>query len=101
MSDIMSDLRFWPRVYQAILTDGFQLFAYCNDGAVREINIMSLVKPGAVYEFLEDSNLRKMVTVSNETVAWKIGSKHIELDPFFIFDQPIVPDPLDVKKTDR
>jgi len=92
--------RFWPKVVQVVPTDDYEVYAYFNDGSVRLFDVKPLIKPGTVFEPLIDITFFKSkLAVINETVAWDIGGqknpqKCIDLDPFVIFNQPVVKDPL-------
>jgi len=91
---------FWPKVLQVMPTDDYGVYAYFNDGSVRLFNVRPLIKPGTVFEPLQDINLfSSKLTVINGTVAWDMGGnrnprKCIDLDPLVIFDQPAIDDPL-------
>ena len=91
---------FWPTVLQAIPTDNFEVYAYFNDGSVRLFDAKPLLKPGTVFEPLKDIDVFKSkLAVINDTVAWDMGGnrdpyKCIDIDPFVIFEQPAIPDPL-------
>jgi len=91
---------FWPAVVQVIPTDEYGVFAYFNDGSVRFFDVKPLIKPNTVFEPLEDINFFKSkLAVINDTVAWDVGGNRdprtcIDLDPFVIFNQPAVADPL-------
>lgn len=92
---------FYPLVLQVVPTDNFEVYAYFNDGSVRLFDVKPLLKPGTVFEPLMDINIFKSkLTVINYTVAWDMGGnrdpyKCIDLDPFVIFEQPMVDDPLE------
>ena len=92
--------RFWPKVVQVVPTDNFEVYAYFNDGSIRLFDMKPLIKPGTIFEPLIDIKFFKSkLAVINETVAWDIGGqkdpqKCIDLDPFVIFKQPVVKDPL-------
>ena len=96
------DNNFWPVVVQVVPTDEYKLYVYFNDGAVRLFDAASLIKPGTVFERLQDINIFKnTVTVLNDTVAWDLDGtrnvrKCIDLDPFVLYEQAIVADPLSV-----
>ncbi|MDR0868149.1 MAG: DUF2442 domain-containing protein [Planctomycetota bacterium] len=91
---------FSPKVWQAVPADDFAVYAYCNDGAVRRLEIKPLIKPDTVFAPLADINFfKEKLTVINDTVAWDLGGnrdpyKCLDLDPFKIFDAPTVADPL-------
>ena len=92
--------RFWPKVIQVVPTEDYGVYAYFNDGSVRLFDAKPLIKPGTVFEPLLDINVFKSkLSVINDTVAWDMGGKRnkrkcIDLDPFVIFEQPVVEDPL-------
>jgi len=100
MTQELDKANFWPVVLQVIPTDDFGVYAYFNDGSVRLFDAKPLIKPGTVFEPLQDINFFKSkLAVINDTVAWDIGGnrdprKCIDLDPFVIFEQPAVADPL-------
>ncbi len=91
---------FWPKVLQVVPTNNFEVYAYFNDGSVRLFDVKPLIKPGTVFESLSNLQFFKdKLSVINDTVAWDIGGnkdprKCIDLDPFVIFEQPAVSDPL-------
>ena len=91
---------FWPLVMQVVPTDDFGVYAYFNDGSVRYFDVKPLIKPGTVFEPLGDINyFKSKLAVINNTVAWDIGGnrdpqKCVDLDPFVIFELPVVADPL-------
>ena len=91
---------FWPKVLQVVPTDDYEVYAYFNDGSVRLFDVKPLIKPDTVFEPLQDIGFfMSKIAVINETVAWDIGGnrdprKCVDLDPFVLFEQPAVPDPL-------
>lgn len=91
---------FYPVVHQVIPTDNFEVYAYFNDGSVRLFDVKPLIKDGTVFEPLKDIEFFKSkLAVINDTVAWDMGGnkdprKCVDLDPFTIFEQAAVPDPL-------
>ena len=98
MSEI--DEIFWPEVLQVVPTKDHQVYAYFNDGSVRLFDVKPLIKTGTVFEPLSDIDFfRSRATVINHTVAWDTTGDRdprrcIDLDPFVIFEQDAVPDPL-------
>ena len=100
MTQNLDKTYFWPKVLQVVPTDDYSVYAYFNDGTVRLFNAKPLIKPGTVFEPLQDISLFKAkLAVINDTVAWDMGGnrnprKCIDLDPFVIFEQPAVGDPL-------
>jgi len=91
---------FWPKVMQVVPTDDFKIYAYFNDGSIRLFDVKPLIKSGTVFEPLQDIGFFKSkLAVINDSVAWDIGGnrnagKCVDLDPFVIFEQPPVSDPL-------
>ncbi len=95
------DMRyFFPEVLQAVPGEDFTVYAYFNDGYVRKFDVKSLIEPNTVFAPLADKAIfENAITVMNGTVAWDIegnwdNTKCIDLDPFVLFEQPIVLDPL-------
>ena len=92
--------KFWPKVLQVIPTNDYGVYAYFNDGSVRLFDTKPLIEPGTVFEPLQDIEFFKSkLAVINDTIAWDIGGnrnpcKCIDLDPFVVFAQPAVADPL-------
>ncbi|GMO55835.1 MAG: DUF2442 domain-containing protein [Treponemataceae bacterium] len=91
---------FWPKVLQVFPTDNFEVYAYFNDGSVRLFDVKPLLKPDTVFEPLMDiKTFKDKAAVINDTVAWDLGGnrnpwKCIDIDPFVIFEQRPVSDPL-------
>ncbi|MCL2627952.1 MAG: DUF2442 domain-containing protein [Oscillospiraceae bacterium] len=100
MKQELDKLKFWPKVVQVIPTEEYGVYAYFNDGSVRLFDVKPLIKQGTVFEPLSDIDyFKSKLAVINDTVAWDIGGfrdprKCIDLDPFVIFEQPAVDDPL-------
>jgi len=92
--------KFIPTVLQVITTSDYCVYVYFNDGSVRLFDVKPLIKPGTVFEPLQNIDLFKSkLSVINGTVAWDIGGnrdpqKCIDLDPCVIYDQVAVADPL-------
>lgn len=93
---------FMPTVVQAIAGDDFTVYAYCNDGAVRLVDVKPLIARGGVFTAISDPAVfKELLTVMNDTVAWDVAgnrdeTKCIDLDPINIFKTaPIVSDPLE------
>ena len=101
MSQTLDKRYFWPKVLQVVPTDNHEVYAYFNDGSVRFLDVKPLIKPGTVFEPLQDIDFFKSkLAVINYTVAWDIGGnrnprKCVDLDPLVIFEQPPVADPLE------
>lgn len=95
---------FWPKVIQVIPTNNYEVYTYFNDGSIRLFDVKPLIKPNTVFEPLQDINFfKEKLAIINDTVAWDIGGnrnprKCVDVDPFTIFEQPIIPDPLDNTK---
>jgi len=94
----MTDI--FPAVVQAVPGEDFTVYAYCNDGAVRQIDIKPLIAKGGVFTQIADPKFfRERLTVLNDTVAWDItgdrdGTVCVDIDPFQIFETgQIVDDP--------
>ena len=91
---------FWPKVLQVVPTDNYGVYAYFNDGSVRLFDVKPLIEPGTVFEPLQDiAFFKSRLAVINDTIAWDISGdrsphKCIDLDPFVIFEQSPVTDPL-------
>lgn len=92
------DSRFYPEVYQAVAGKDYKVYAYLNDGSMREVDVKPLIKKGGVFKQIEDETVfRNTLTVLNHTVAWDIAGNRneyecIDIDPMTIFECPIVPD---------
>ena len=96
------DMRyFFPQALQAVPTDNFEVYAYLNDGSVRLYDVKPLLKKNTVFEPLMDiQTFKEKLTIINETIAWDMGGnrdpyKCIDIDPFALFDQASVADPLE------
>ena len=46
MGDNKLDQRFYPEVYQAVAGENYTVYAYMNDGSVREFDVKPLIKQG-------------------------------------------------------
>ena len=94
------DAGFWPEVLQVVPTNDYQIYAYFNEGSVRLFDVRPLIRPGTVFEPLSDIDFfRSRATVINHTAAWDMTGDRdprrcIDLDPFVLFEQAAVPDPL-------
>lgn len=94
-----------PAVVQAVPGDDFTVYAYCNDGAVRLVDVKPQIAKGGVFAPLSDVEFfRERLTILNDTVAWDITGDRdptacVDLDADQIFAKaPIVTDPLEDKK---
>lgn len=93
-----------PAVVQALPGDDFTVYAYCNDGAIRLVDVKPLIAKGGVFAPLADrAFFEARLTVLNHSVAWDMAGNRdvtacIDLDPCVIFETaPIVADPLGEK----
>ena len=94
-----------PAVVQAVPGDDFTVYAYCNDGAVRLVDVKPLIAKGGVFSPLADLDFFcGRLTILNDTVAWDMTGDRdptacVDLDPEQIFaEAPIVSDPLEDKR---
>ncbi len=93
--------RFWPVVLQVVPTDDFGIYVYFNDGSVRFFDVKPLLKKDTVFEPMMDIDFFKnSLSIINDTVAWDMNGdgdpqKCVDLDPFVLFEQPCVSDPLE------
>lgn len=94
-------MELFPAVVQVLAGEDFTVYAYCNDGAVRLVDVKPLLAQGGVFQAIADPDFfREKLTVMNDSVAWDItGGRDetacVDLDPFQIFaSAPIVDDPL-------
>lgn len=98
MSDNKLDARFYPEIYQAVAGKNYMVYAYLNDGSVREFDVKPLINQGGVFQKIEDETIfRDTLTILNGTVAWDIAGNRneyecIDIDPMTIFKCPIVPE---------
>ena len=54
MGDNKLDQRFYPEVYQAVAGENYTVYAYMNDGSVREFDVKPLIKQGGIFKKIED-----------------------------------------------
>jgi hypothetical protein len=89
---------FYPEVFQAVAGEDYVVYAYMNDGSMREFDAKPLLRQGGVFEKIKDETIfKKTLTVLNGTVAWDIAGNRntyecIDIDPMTIFECPTVPD---------
>ena len=90
-----------PAIVQVVPGEGRTVYAYCNDGAVRLVDVGPLIAQGGVFAPLADPDFfTERLTVLNDTVAWDLTGDRdetacLDLDPDQIFaTAPIVDDPL-------
>ena len=93
---------FMSAVVQAVPGDNFTVYAYCNDGAVRLVDVKPLIAKGGVFSPLaEQKFFHERLTVLNDTVAWDMTGNRdtttcVDLDADQIFaEAPVVDDPLE------
>ena len=94
------DLRyFFPEIFQVVAGEDYTVYAYANDGSVRKVDIKPfLVGDCGVFEPLKDKNtFKNTLTVIGNTIAWDLEGdrdeyKCIDINPFLVFDSPIVSD---------
>lgn len=93
------DLRyFYPEIYQAVPGENYTVYAYVNDGSVRRFDARPFIEKGGVFECLKDEHIfRQTLTVIGNTVAWDLSQDRdarrcIDIDPFDIFNSPVVSD---------
>lgn len=90
-----------PEVVQAIPAKGYAVYAYFNDGSVHLYDAAPLIKKGGVFEKIRDKSVfDSALTVMNGSVAWDIDgnrdtAKCIDIDPFTVFESPVVKEPFD------
>lgn len=93
--------RFWPVVLQVVPTDDFGIYVYFNDGSVRFFDTKPLLKKGTVFEpMMQLDFFKERLSIINDTVAWDMAGNGdarqcVDLDPFVLFEQPCVADPLE------
>lgn len=92
---------FMPAVLQAVPGDDFTVYAYCNDGAVRLVDVKPLIAKGGVFlPLAERTFFNERLTVLNDTVAWDMTGDRdtttcVDLDAEQIFaEAPVIDDPL-------
>lgn len=90
---------FFPEIFQAVAGEDYIVYAYVNDGAIRRVDIKPfLTGDSGVFEPLKDKNtFKNTLTVIGNTIAWDLTGdrdeyKCIDIDPFLVFDSPIVAD---------
>ena len=88
-------------VVQAIPGENFTVYAYFNDGSVRQADLKPFIARGGVFSSLGDETFfRERLTVMNGAVAWDVtGTRDpaqcIDFDPCVMHAKsPIVADPL-------
>ena len=96
MNDNKLDARFYPEIYQVVADKNYMVYAYLNDGSVREFDAKPLIQQGGIFKKIEDEQIfKETLTVLNGTVAWDIARNRneyecIDIDPVTIFKCPVV-----------
>ena len=95
-------MELFPSVVQAVPGNDYTVYAYCNDGAVRLVDVKPMIKRGGVFAPIADPVFfRERLTVLNDSVAWDMTGDRdatacVDLDPFQIFaEAPVVKDQLE------
>lgn len=90
---------FFPEIFQAVAGEDYTVYAYMNDGSVRKVDIKPLLTADCgVFGPLKDKEtFKNALTVIGNTIAWDLAGnrdeyKCIDIDPFLVFDSPIVAD---------
>ena len=100
-SDTMEELM--PEVLQAVAGEDYTIYAYFNDGTVHCFDIRPLINSSSDSVFAPLADVKafaEKLTVMNGTAAWNLSgnrdpSKCIDLDPFTLYESPVVTDPLE------
>ncbi|MEG0687995.1 MAG: DUF2442 domain-containing protein [Lachnospiraceae bacterium] len=94
----LDNKNYFPEIFQAVAGENYTVYAYMNDGAIRLVNVLPFIEKGGVFEPLKDKNVFKSaLTIIGNNVAWDLDGtrdeyKCIDIDPFYIFESPIVQD---------
>jgi len=98
MDNNLDSRYFFPESFQAVAGEDYTVYAYVNDGSIRKVDIKPFLDNGGVFEPLKDmETFKETLTVIGNTVAWDLNGdrdeyKCIDIDPFLIFQSPIVSD---------
>ena len=98
MNSSLDSRYFFPEVFQAVAGEDYTVYAYMNDGAIRKVDIKPFFENGGVFEPLKDkTTFKEKLTVIGNTVAWDLTGNRdeyncIDIDPFLVFESPIVPE---------
>lgn len=90
-----------PKVLQVIPTDDFQVYVYFSDGTIHLVDMKPEIESGTVFEPLQDIEFFKLrCTPMLGTLAWDVAGNYdetqcIDIAPEWVYDFPIVPDPLE------
>lgn len=91
---------YYPVVVQAVSADDFMVYAYFTDGSIHLFDAKPLIQTGGVFADIGNKDFfREKLTVLNDTVAWDLSGHFdprncIDIDPFTVYEAPIVQDPL-------
>lgn len=90
---------FYPEIYQAVAGENYIVYAYVNDGSVRKVDIKPFLRGDCgIFEPLKDiETFKKSLTVIGNTIAWDLTGDRdeyqcIDIDPFYVFESPVVED---------
>ena len=96
--------RFFPEVLQVVPTDDYKVYAYMNDGSVHLYDAKPLLNgDGTNSKLLRNIDFFKNnITVIGHSIAWDTTGDRdeyrcIDVDPFDVFNSPVVEDPLEMK----
>lgn len=91
--------QFYQEIYQAVAGEDYTVYAYVNDGGMRKVDIKPFLEGDCgVFEPLKDvETFKNTLTVIGYTVAWDLSGdrdeyKCIDIDPFYVFESPVVED---------
>lgn len=92
---------YFPAVVQAVPGPERTVYVYFTDGSVRLFDAAPLIEKGGVFERLKDGEFfTNAISVLNDTVAWDTSGRYdptscIDIDPFVLYEAPVVADPLE------
>ena len=98
MNSNLDSKYFFPEIFQAVAGEDFTVYAYVNDGSIRKVDMKPFLESEGVFESLRDKEIfEKTLTVIGKTVAWDLEGNRdeyncIDIDPFLVFESPIVSD---------
>ena len=91
---------YYPIVVQVLPGDDYSVYAYFTDGTIHLFDVKPLIREGGVFSRIADASFFSgMLTVLNDTVAWDLSGCYdpkscIDIDPFTVYEAPVVGDPL-------
>ena len=103
MNSNLDSKYFFPEIFQAVAGEDYTVYAYVNDGSIRKVDMKPFLEKEGVFSPLKNREIfEKTLTVIGNTVAWDLTGdrdeyKCIDLDPFFVFESPIVSDIPEIK----